>query len=953
MAALVITVVIRDLIIRIPDLINRNQKHPIRPKTPMTNQQKFLNPKDHMVILKELKAFLNQLPLEGEPNQLNHKPPELSMEIRRLVYDMEDTIDNFTVKATIYKNLLNYMYLYDTRKLLKLANHIHGIQERVNIHGEYLRIRALEETRRISTARRKKIEVLDVRKDPRRIVGFEDEANIIICYLMEETEELDVITIVGMPGLGKTTLAAKIFRDPKLTSKFTCCIWVNVSNECRNKDVLLTILRRFLIVPDGLMSEGEIAKVLREQLELHDFLLVLNDVWSTRTWVDLSEAIPKTNRGSKVLITSQKEEVALEANPDRAPHKLRFFTVEESWELLRLEVFGKPFSQREGNGSGSDPKLNQYQTQDSDWVLGRARLGPHPDLAVFGAHIVNKCQGLPLAITAIGRILLGKALSKDTIAVKNAWRKVSESLPTYLKLEDTSMANSFFFSYCQLPYYLRPCFLYLGMFPEDYNIPVSKLIRLWIAEGFIQHRKGATLEQTGHDYLGELVRRNLVLVTKMSTYGQIKSCRLHYMLHLFCKDVAGTDRENFFQEIRASTEECFEPPVTKLSMFRRLCIHSNVVDFISSHPCGPLVRSLLCFSKQEQSRQPLKEVRSITAAFKLLKILDAEPIYFTKFPRDLCKLVNLTYIVLSSNFKFIPESLSKLWNVQTLIIYTTSRTLEIKANIWKMMQLRHVKTNASSLLPGMGRGREGKNLQTLGTISPRSCKEDLFDRVYNLRKLGIRGLISELLNVKGLDKLQKLEKLKLVNDIWNGPADSQGISQELPYAYAFPPNLRRITLCATYLAWSEMSKLEMLDNLEVLKVKENAFIGPFWEARAGGFSRLEVLHIECTDLVIWVAEAYQFPRLRSLLLKNCQNLIEIPHTLSKVTTLQFIDLAQVTDSVVASARKIKDAKKQQQKQGYSTASKQIEFQLCIDDKNDNLSTPGDSLTGKGKQHKEV
>ncbi|KAL0356298.1 UNVERIFIED_CONTAM: ToMV resistance protein Tm-2(2) [Sesamum radiatum] len=251
-------------------------------------------------------------------------------------------------------------------------------------------------------------------------------------------------------------------------------------------------------------------------------------------------------------------------------------------------------------------------------------------------------------------------------------------------------------SYDKLPYHLRACFLYFGMFPEDFEIPVRELIRMWIAEGFIQQKSSVTLEEIAENYLEDLINRNLVRVDKRTLDGRVKTCRIHDMLRDFCIKEAGNERENFLQEMKRSSDG-FEPSIAEVQNFRRVCIHSNFLSFITSNPYGPRTRSLCCFSTEEITLLP-ENVASIPKAFKLLRVLAVMPVVFTRFPLDLTQLIHLKYIALSSTFKVLPEVLTKLWNLQTLIIHTTSRSLKVKADIWQMIQLRYLKTNASITL---------------------------------------------------------------------------------------------------------------------------------------------------------------------------------------------------------------------------------------------------------------
>ncbi|KAH6812537.1 hypothetical protein C2S51_026299 [Perilla frutescens var. frutescens] len=451
-----------------------------------------------------------------------------------------------------------------------------------------------------------------------------------------------------------------------------------------------------------------------------------------------------------------------------------------------------------------------------------------------------------------------------------------------------------------LPSHLRECLLYFGMFPEDFEIPVWKLIRLWIAEGFIQQKNGASLEETAENYLEELINMNFIRAKMFKLDGKVKTCRMHALLRDFCLT------KGFLQEIKMSSDGSFQPEELK---FRRLCIHSNAaLNFLSTKPYGPSVHSFVCFSRDQMIILPAEDIPSIPRGFKLLRVLDVEPIKFTKPPTDMCQLLHLRYLVLSCNLRVLPSAFSKLWNIQTLVVVTDSRTLDIKADILNMIQLRHFKTNSSATLLKTSKSSDGAGgeIQTLENISPQSCTEDVFDRrrVRNLKKLGVRGKIDVLLDEKtgsfdSLGKLGNLENLKLLHDMFLAPISLQG----LPPAYKFPPKLKILTLFFTFLDWHHMSILGSLENLEVLKLKEKAFMGEIWEATDGGFHHLRVLKIESTNLKIWLASDHHFPKLEHLQLNNCEDLQQVPIELADVPSFVKLGLFR-SARAVASAKKI-------------------------------------------------
>ncbi|KAL0335564.1 UNVERIFIED_CONTAM: putative late blight resistance proteinR1A-10 [Sesamum radiatum] len=436
----------------------------------------------------------------------------LEKQIRDIVYTAEDTIDTCVSQAAAgswFKRNLN-------PNRLSLAKEVQSLREEKvkpafeDARMKFATLQIADAPPLLDTSDPRKISLTAEKK----IVGLDDEADKIIKYLNEDSKELEVISIIGMPGLGKTTLALKIYRDPRIQYEFPTIIWVYVSEEYNKKDIFLTILKKFTQQDMSRKSEEELAQQVKGYLSTGKFLIIMDDVWTVDAWDQIEAAMPKSNRYGKILITSRYENVAWRANRDRLPHRLRFLNQDESWELLQLEVFGK---------EGVCP----------------------PELEITGKLIAEQCDGLPLAIVVIGGILVDKLSSvTDT---KMEWKKVSDSVQTYISNDDKNkrMENIISLSYNKLPYELRDCFLYLGMFPEDYEIPAWKLIRLWIAEGFVKQKPGKSLEDIAEENLKELVNRNLVMVDKMKPEGEVKTCHVHDMIREFCKREAALKKSEF------------------------------------------------------------------------------------------------------------------------------------------------------------------------------------------------------------------------------------------------------------------------------------------------------------------------------------------------------------------------------------------------------------------------
>ncbi|XP_016495473.1 putative late blight resistance protein homolog R1A-3 [Nicotiana tabacum] len=822
--------------------------------------------------LNDFNAFLKQAAKSRRDNEVLKS---LVKKISKVVNDAEDSIDKFVIEAKRHDDMnkfAQWFHLTHVTRAKGVADEINTIRERVKVirENDAYGLQAITFDDNFNKgAQERKVPVVE--ED--NVGGFDEEVKTVIDRLIGGSDHLEVVPIVGMPGLGKTTLAYKIYKDPKVECEFFPCIWVNVSQLYKRREIFLNIISKFTRNSKQYydVPEDDLADEARELLgKGGKYLIVLDDVWTMEAWDRIKIAFPDNGKCSRVLMTTTHRNVARYCNDK--PHYVKFLTKNESWELLEKKVFYKEKCPRE--------------------------------LELPGKSIAENCRGLPLAIVVIAGALMGKG--KTT----REWKLVADSVGEHLINRDPENCKKLVqMSYDCLPYDLKMCFLYCGTFPGGSEISARKLISLWIAEGFIHYNRPLTLEDVAEDHLNYLVNRNLVMVMQRGSSGQIKTCRVHDILREFCRHEAMME-ENLFQEIKRGQEHSF-PEKQELATYRRLCIHSSVSEFLSTKPFGEHVRSFLCFASKK-FEMPLGDI--IPRAFPLLRVLDAESIKFSRFPKEFFKLFHLRYMAFSTDsIMTIPSNIGNLWNVQTLIIETQQGTLDIKADIWNMTTLRHVCTNASAILPSPKHSKSRKEvnhyLQTLSTIAPECCTAEIFTRTPNLKKLGVRGKIAALLETSkdgsgsglfgNIGKLDCLENLKLVND-----TRQSGKQLHLPPAYIFPQKLKKLTLIDTWFEWKDMSILGLLEYLEVLKLKQNAFRGQSWEPEDGGFPCLQVLWIERTDLSSWKASSGNFPQLKRLVLISCDKLEELPAALADAQSLQLMELHYTSESAAKSARVI-------------------------------------------------
>ncbi|GER53551.1 disease resistance protein RGH3 [Striga asiatica] len=251
---------------------------------------------------------------------------------------------------------------------------------------------------------------------------------------------------------------------------------------------MLQVLRCFETIGSE-DSEHELGLKLYQSLFNRRYLIVMDDIWDTDVWDGVNHFFPDNNNGSRVLITTRPSNVALQLDGQDYV-QMRFLKVEESWNLLRGCVF---------------------QEQ-----------GCPPELEEIGKEIARKCGGLPLSIVVIGGLL---AKSEKT---RKNWQHVLENLTSIVNLEEDERCFRILqLSYNQLPVHLKPCFLYMGMFPEDHEIRVPTLLKLWVDEGLVKPVAGKSLETIAREvYLNGLVIRNLILFHSMGNreFTSIYNC---------------------------------------------------------------------------------------------------------------------------------------------------------------------------------------------------------------------------------------------------------------------------------------------------------------------------------------------------------------------------------------------------------------------------------------------
>ncbi|PHT75149.1 hypothetical protein T459_18671 [Capsicum annuum] len=474
------------------------------------------------------------------------------------------------------------------------------------------------------------------------------------------SDEQKIFPIVGMGGIGKTALAKQVFNHPSIQSHFDIRAWATISKEYNVKEILLSLLQSIIKINDKVYcrSEAELADLLQKYLKRKRYLIVKDDIWNYKAWDETRQCFPIINNGSRILLTTRHTEVALYASSSNLLLKMNLMNSDESWYLFKSKAYANerfPF-----------------------------------ELKATGKEISKRCHGLPLTIVVVAGLL---SKSKST---KEEWKNVAENIKSFLMKDPAEQCLCVVaLSYNYLPNDLKACLLYLGIFPEDSEISVKKLVRLWIAEGFLKLE--GDLEEAAENRLQDLVDTCLTLASQKSADGRkIKTCRVHVLVNELCLREA--QRENFLFIRNDKTETVPLVGCRLISKQKRrqtgVCFHDE--NFVTSlthtnDDDSPLrrIHSIFLFAAPSLSTNSNLELGYLN----LIRVFDLSSMYFSDFPLQTLSLSLLSYLSFSTHISFgIPRGIRKLLNLQTCIVQGSVHSfIKFPELTWEIKQLRHLK----------------------------------------------------------------------------------------------------------------------------------------------------------------------------------------------------------------------------------------------------------------------
>ncbi|KAL6658512.1 hypothetical protein ACP70R_004098 [Stipagrostis hirtigluma subsp. patula] len=687
------------------------------------------------------------------------------------------------------------------------------------------------------------------------LVGIEDNANKLKQWLIGDLEENknQTITVWGMGGAGKTTLVHHAYRTTKDT--FDMAAWVTVSKSYQVEDLLKKIAKEIGISVDvGNMEMISLVEVMRNHLEGKKYILVLDDVWEKDVWINNIMAVFPTNCISRFILTSR------------------------NYEYFKMMI----------------------------------RKGAPPELLDLAAKFLQKCDGLPIAIACIGRLLSCKP------ETYSAWESVYEELLQSSEKVIPSVDKIIKVSLEDLPYELKNCFLHCAIFPEDYEMHRRKLMRHWITAGFIKGTGSKTLEQVAEGYLNELINRSLLQVVEQNEFRRVRSCRMHDIIRNLALEKAKL--------------ECFGTVFDGSMAFsgdstRRLSIQSNNMAPLSQSSTIHL-RAIYAFADYVD----FDVLTPILASTNLLSTLDLQGTQIETLPNEVFSLFDLRFLGLrDTKINFLPEAVGRL---QSLEVLDAARTalLSLPKAVAKLKKLRCL--YASVWLSkrcfwhsdGIKMPRGIRNLTGLHALQEVKASLEVLDDVAALTELRTFAvsdvksdhsisLCSAIMNMSHLAHLDisasnenevlPWEALRLPGTLSKLTLHGQLEKQRMPQilsSWSHVNKLTQLSLGFSKLDEDSFSSLMVLRGLCYLELAE-AYDGKKLYFPAQSFPRLRELNI-WTALQLSQVEIEEgaLESLVELWFSDCPELKHLPHGIEYLTSLEQLYLRDTAEELIERLR---------------------------------------------------
>ncbi|CAL5421686.1 unnamed protein product [Camellia sinensis] len=675
-------------------------------------------------MLSQIEAFL----IDAEEKQLTDRAVNLWLDdLQDLAYDLDDLVDEFATEALQHKlkakqpqassskvwSLIPNFKPRDVLFNFKMKSKIEEINTRLHNSFEQCSklnlVKIVGTTPTPTTKTWQRPDSTSLFDEP-RIYGREYDQRKIIELLVRGDESshnnIGVIPIVGMGGIGKTTLAQMVYNDEPVQKHFDLKAWVCVSDEFNIMRITKAILESVTSQTFSFNNLDQVQVQLKQALAGKKFLIVLDDVWNKKysDWNVLKKPFNDGAQGSKVVVTTRDREVAGMMTTVEL-HEVNILSKEDCWSLFAQHAF-----------------VNTC-------------IDANPKLVSIGKEIVEKCKGLPLAARTLGGLLRSKVRDEE-------WINVLRSKIWDLPHTKSDILPALRLSYHDLPSHLKQCFAYCSIIPNDYEFEEEELVLLWMAEGFIQQQRDKQMEDVGGEYFRELLSRSFF---QPSRTGESSKFVMHDLINDLAQVVA---RETCFrlEDILKYPEQYKTIKKARHSSYmqkqyegmKKFEIFNKAMHLRTFLPFN-LPYGVNCHLASNVPFNLLPKLRR-------LRVLNMSSYDIIEVPNSVGDLKHLRYLNLSNtNIEELPESLGSLYNLQTLMLRGCRQLKKLPTDLGNLIDLRHLDTtNAHSLkeMP-LGIGKLA-SLQTLSnfivTKNNGHWLRELGNLIYLRGKLCLSGL---------------------------------------------------------------------------------------------------------------------------------------------------------------------------------------------------------------------
>ncbi|CAL5201468.1 unnamed protein product [Lathyrus oleraceus] len=672
------------------------------------------------------------------------------------------------------------------------------------------------------------------------IYGRESDMNKLKDLLLFSDSDGDskirMISIVGMGGIGKTTLAKHLYNDPQVMDKFEFKVWICISKDFDVYRVFKTILESITlqsISSDNLNSQtvefdntrgsytsgmttyypNLLFVSLKKILTTSSFLLVLDDVWDTKSvdWISFMDIFNAVETNSRIIITTRDERVARSMQTFLFVHYLRPLGSEDCWFLFSRYAFG-----------ARDNPQQSY-------------------LEKIGWEIVKKCDGLPLLAIELGTLLHSKLSPDDWnfVLESNIWGSSNQEVRVALES-----------SYHSLSTPLKRCFAYCSIFPKKSILEKKLVVQLWIAEDLVELYPGQeSLEEVGEEYFDVLVSRSLI------QRRSISDAEANFEMHNVIHDLTTMVSSPYCKRL---DEHNLHESVHYLSYNRGLYDSFNKFDELSGLK---RLRTFLALPLQEQMPCHLlsnKVVHELLPTMKQLRVLSLSNYKsITEVPNSIGSLLYLRYLNFShTKIERLPSETCKLYNLQFLLLAGCEKLTELPEDIGKLVNLRHLDVSGTALREMPVQIAKLENLQFLSDFVVSKHNDGL-----KVAELGKFPHLHGKLSISQLQNINDPFEVDQANIKMKEQIDE--LALEWDYGSTFPDSQIKSVV---------LEHLQPSTNLKSLTIKGYGGINfPNW---LGDFlfSNMVYLKISNCDECLWLPPLGQLVNLKKLIIEGMQSI---------------------------------------------------------------------------------